>query len=117
MTRHKRTTRERASDPARTPGALAQVEPCHRQTNHFLTTRNHKAPRIGYRPDIIIQRTDVAKPNYQYEKRQRELEKKKKKAEKAQRKSGGGDHAPEQDGAADSAPVTPATPSEPNAAP
>jgi hypothetical protein len=29
----------------------------------------------------------VAKPNYQYEKRQRELEKKKKKAEKAQRKA------------------------------
>lgn len=29
----------------------------------------------------------MAKPNYQFEKRQRELEKKRKKAEKAQRKS------------------------------
>ncbi|HCY15955.1 MAG: hypothetical protein A2Z93_09295 [Curvibacter sp. GWA2_64_110] len=35
----------------------------------------------------IIQRKHVAKPNYQYEKRQRELEKKKKKEEKAQRKA------------------------------
>lgn len=34
----------------------------------------------------IIQGKHVAKPNYQYEKRQRELEKKKKKEEKAQRK-------------------------------
>ena len=33
------------------------------------------------------------KPNYSFEKRQRELEKKKKKAEKAQRKAEGGDHA------------------------
>jgi hypothetical protein len=33
------------------------------------------------------------KPNYSFEKRQRELEKKKKKAEKAQRKAEGGAHA------------------------
>lgn len=33
----------------------------------------------------------MAKPNYQYEKRQRELEKKKKKEEKAQRKASGHD--------------------------
>ncbi len=32
----------------------------------------------------------MAKPNYSYEKRQRELEKKKKKEEKAQKKSSGG---------------------------
>ncbi|MEG0922729.1 MAG: hypothetical protein RSD57_16695 [Comamonas sp.] len=32
----------------------------------------------------------MPKPNYQFEKRQRELEKKKKKAEKAQRKAHGG---------------------------
>lgn len=32
----------------------------------------------------------MAKPNYQFEKRQRELEKKKKKAEKALKKSSGG---------------------------
>jgi hypothetical protein len=41
----------------------------------------------GYRNERIT----VAKPNYQYEKRQRELEKKKKKAEKAQRKTSDGD--------------------------
>jgi hypothetical protein len=35
----------------------------------------------------------VAKPNYGYEKRQRELEKKKKKAEKALKKSAGPDTA------------------------
>jgi hypothetical protein len=44
-----------------------------------------------------IERTTVAKPNYQYEKRQRELEKKKKKAEKAQRKTTSGDEAPAND--------------------
>ncbi len=32
----------------------------------------------------------MAKPNYSYEKRQRELEKKKKKEEKAQKKAAGG---------------------------
>jgi hypothetical protein len=37
------------------------------------------------------QEKHVAKPNYQYEKRQRELEKKKKKEEKAQRKAAGHD--------------------------
>ena len=45
----------------------------------------------------LIQRKHVAKPNYQYEKRQRELEKKKKKAEKAQRKASSSD-APAGDG-------------------
>ncbi len=34
-------------------------------------------------------KSPMAKPNYQYEKRQRELEKKRKKAEKAQKKSTG----------------------------
>jgi hypothetical protein len=34
-------------------------------------------------------KSHMAKPNYQYEKRQRELEKKRKKAEKAQKKSTG----------------------------
>lgn len=38
--------------------------------------------------------THVAKPNYQFEKRQRELEKKKKKAEKAQRKASAPDVPP-----------------------
>jgi hypothetical protein len=37
----------------------------------------------------------VAKPNYQFEKRQRELAKKRKKEEKAQRKTTGGDPVPE----------------------
>lgn len=39
----------------------------------------------------------VAKPNYQFEKRQRELAKKRKKEEKAQRKTTGGEPAPEQE--------------------
>jgi hypothetical protein len=47
----------------------------------------------------------VAKPNYQYEKRQRELEKKKKKAEKAQRKASGSDTAPVDEHAAEPAPT------------
>jgi len=37
--------------------------------------------------DIISKATHMAKPNYQYEKRQRELQKKQKKEEKAQRKA------------------------------
>jgi hypothetical protein len=37
----------------------------------------------------------VAKPNYQFEKRQRELAKKRKKEEKAQRKTTGGEPSPE----------------------
>jgi hypothetical protein len=39
------------------------------------------------------------KPNYQFEKRQRELAKKKKKEEKAQRKSSGPGDVPDQAGA------------------
>ena len=42
----------------------------------------------------------MAKPNYSYEKRQRELAKKKKQEEKRQRKSGKAD-APDQQGPAD----------------
>ncbi len=45
----------------------------------------------------------MAKPNYQYEKRQRELEKKKKKEEKALKRSSGGGHE-----AAQEAPEEPA---------
>ena len=40
----------------------------------------------------------MAKPNYQYEKRQRELEKKKKKEEKAMRKSSGDSSGPQDEG-------------------
>ena len=43
--------------------------------------------RIGYRLDTTNERSQGLKPNYQYEKRQRELEKKKKKAEKEQKKA------------------------------
>ena len=54
----------------------------------------------------------MAKPNYAFEKRQRELEKKRKKEAKALRKTG-----PSTDGAAPDAPVAPdapaATPAEP----
>lgn len=42
--------------------------------------------RIGYRV-AQYEEIYVAKPNYQFEKRQRELEKKRKKAEKADKKS------------------------------
>jgi len=42
----------------------------------------------------------VAKPNYQYEKRQRELEKKKKKAEKALKKTSPGEDSPVEDSSA-----------------
>jgi hypothetical protein len=50
----------------------------------------------------------VAKPNYQYEKRQRELEKKKKKAEKAQRKSAASDGSPHEDAPETFPPTAPA---------
>jgi hypothetical protein len=40
-----------------------------------------------YRLGSTIERSQDLKPNYQFEKRQRELEKKKKKAEKAQKKA------------------------------
>lgn len=48
----------------------------------------------------------MAKPNYQFEKRQRELEKKKKKAEKAFKKSQGPDAPPVADGDAELDPAT-----------
>ena len=43
--------------------------------------------RIRYRLGSAIERSHGLKPNYQYEKRQREMEKKKKKAEKEQKKA------------------------------
>ncbi len=43
----------------------------------------------------------MAKPNYQFEKRQREMEKKKKKAEKAFKKSLGPEDAPAAEGDAE----------------
>jgi len=45
--------------------------------------------KLGYREQYTTERCHVTKPNYQDEKRQRELEKKKKKEEKAQRKAQG----------------------------
>jgi hypothetical protein len=62
----------------------------------------------GYRNERIT----VAKPNYQYEKRQRELEKKKKKEEKAQRKgsSDGGTPSEENDESSGFAPTVPFDP-------
>lgn len=47
----------------------------------------------------------MAKPNYSYEKRQRELEKKKKKAEKALRKSSPGDAPSDEASQTESAPA------------
>ncbi len=49
----------------------------------------------------------MAKPNYQYEKRQRELEKKKKKEEKAQRKASGHSASDTPDHHEDGAPSQP----------
>jgi hypothetical protein len=51
----------------------------------------------------------VAKPNYSFEKRQRELAKKKKKEEKAHRKTspGGAEQGPETSSDAPSAPLLP----------
>ncbi len=43
----------------------------------------------------------MAKPNYSYEKRQRELEKKKKKEDKAMKKSSGHSDAPQHDASAE----------------
>ncbi len=51
----------------------------------------------------------MAKPNYSYEKRQRELEKKKKKEEKAMKKSSGDNSAPH-DTAEQADPNAPAAP-------
>lgn len=56
----------------------------------------------------------MAKPNYQYEKRQRELEKKKKKAEKAHKKESHSEFAPPQESIADE-PPTPQVAEQPTA--
>ena len=50
----------------------------------------------------------MAKPNYSFEKRQRELAKKRKKEEKAQRKTG--PEAPRNDGSAETGPAAPLYP-------
>ena len=53
----------------------------------------------------------MAKPNYSYEKRQRELEKKKKKEEKAHKKSsGGGSSSNSNDSPGQEQPATAGTP-------
>ncbi len=62
----------------------------------------------------------MAKPNYQFEKRQREMEKKKKKAEKAFKKTLGPDDAPATEGEAEldpAAAVEPVSPVTPTSAP
>lgn len=55
----------------------------------------------------------VAKPNYAFEKRQRELEKKRKKEEKAQKKSVGHPQPPGGDDASAAEPSPPGTPPAP----
>ena len=52
----------------------------------------------------------MAKPNYSYEKRQRELEKKKKKEDKAMKKASGGpsNDAPQEQNSPDQLPAAPA---------
>ena len=52
----------------------------------------------------------MAKPNYQFEKRQRELEKKRKKAEKAERKSAPPPPEPQSGNEAEPGGVSPAPP-------
>ena len=52
----------------------------------------------------------MAKPNYSYEKRQRELEKKKKKEEKAHKKSSGGGGGSSNDTTAQDQPAEAGTP-------
>ena len=54
---------------------------------------SEKEAKSGIVSSLETERTHVAKPNYQFEKRQRELEKKKKKAEKALKKTSGADHS------------------------
>jgi hypothetical protein len=51
--------------------------------------------RVRYRLGAITARSHGLKPNYQYEKRQRELEKKKKKAEKELKKGAPAEAPPE----------------------
>lgn len=55
----------------------------------------------------------VAKPNYAFEKRQRELEKKRKKEEKSQKKSSGPAQPPAADDAGAAEPSPPGTPPAP----
>ncbi len=50
-------------------------------------TASAECVRIGYCLGSATKRSPGLKPNYQYEKRQREMEKKKKKAEKEQKKA------------------------------
>jgi len=63
---------------------------------------------------FAIEERHVAKPNYAFEKRQRELEKKRKKEEKAQRKQRG-DSPTDAQGPADAGAADPATPAPPPA--
>jgi hypothetical protein len=61
-------------------------------------TASNRPARMGYRRPRTtpLKASPVAKPNYQFEKRQRELAKKRKKEEKAQRKTfPGGETLPE----------------------
>jgi hypothetical protein len=53
----------------------------------FHKARIRRWRQLLYRGGIHSRRIAMAKPNYQYEKRQRELEKKKAKAEKALKKT------------------------------
>jgi hypothetical protein len=72
------------------------------------------AAALAYAAHLVasIEERPVAKPNYAFEKRQRELEKKKKKEEKAQRKQTRGDSPGDAQNPADAGPAdaSPATP-------
>jgi hypothetical protein len=84
-----------------------QIEICRHQctpvpgTSHSIPRHGRSADetfgqtgRIGYRLQLYTKWDPAMKQNYQFEKRQREMEKKKKKAEKAQKKSGATETTP-----------------------
>jgi hypothetical protein len=55
------------------------------------------AGKYGIKPDSFKSGVQMAKPNYSYEKRQREIAKKKKKEEKRKKKQGTKDDSPASD--------------------
>lgn len=61
---------------------------CECGCSHAIREQLHHCLQIPYspQPNIYPESTHLAKPNFQYEKRQKELEKKRKKEEKLKRK-------------------------------
>ncbi|MBL8344974.1 MAG: hypothetical protein JNN03_06000 [Rubrivivax sp.] len=98
-------------------GAPAEVTEDPRRLRHGRESGFSPASRRGARVcctpcRFAIEERHVAKPNYAFEKRQRELEKKRKKEEKAQRKQRG-DSPSDAQGPADAGAADPAPPAPP----